>query len=209
MRATGAAILHVRVRDRAAATPTTRGRHATRRLMSCIIPNVRGPSWGHPNGEEPRPVRQQRAAEHRRPEVRRRRRAGRCQWRCVAPNSSRASHDATRDANPSPDDPTMPTPASTPTCSLKKRRSRPRRSRPARGKRCFAWSLLLIGLGTRRSRTAIRLREDWATRAASPAAAIRVVVAPAWARAGRCDDAATQHQSQSGQQRILDRTFHL
>ena len=123
-------------------------------LERCLTPNVRGSSRARPSAREPRPGPERQAPAHKRPEAKRRRQAERCRRRYVAPSSSRASRNASRrtnpDANPSPDETPMPQRASASTGSLRKRRSWPRKSRFARGKKCFAWSLLLMDHGTRR-----------------------------------------------------------
>jgi len=120
------------------------------------MPNVRGPSGDHPSAVGSKPDRDQRAAVHRRPEVPRQRPAEQYRRRHVAPNSSRASHNAIRDANPSPADTTAPMPALASTWSLRTRRLRPRQSRPAHGKSFSAWSFLLPNPTTRRTHAAIR-----------------------------------------------------
>jgi hypothetical protein len=127
------------------------------------MPSAQGPSRGHSSAPGSKPDRDQRAAVHRRPEVQPQRQAEQYRRRRVDPNSSRASHSAIRDANPSLDDPTMPPLVLASTWSSRTRRSRPRKARPAHGKRYFAWSFLLPGPAARRMHAAIRSDVAWAT----------------------------------------------
>jgi hypothetical protein len=118
------------------------------------MPNVRGSGRGHSSAAGSKPDRDQWAAVHRRPEVKRQRQTEQHRRQRADPNSSRASHNAIRDA--SPDDPTMPPLAWASTWSSRTRRSWPRKTRPARGKRYFAWSFLLPGPAARGMHAAIR-----------------------------------------------------
>lgn len=80
---------------------------------------------------------------HRRPAAERQRKAERHQRRSADASSSHASHNAIRDAIPSPDDTTRPLPASASTQPRKMPQLQPRRWRRAHARRFFASQFLL------------------------------------------------------------------
>ena len=141
--------------------------HAARRCPcalrgpgSCVTPKVRKPGWARCKAREPKPGREPPPAARRRPGVPRQRQAVQHRSRRLAPNSSRASHNAIRDANrhaiPIRHDTTAPTPALAATRSLRTRRLRSHKPRSEHGKTFSAWSLLLPDPTTRRTHAAIR-----------------------------------------------------
>jgi hypothetical protein len=118
--------------------------------------SVRRPSRAHSSAAGSKPEGQQQPAAHRRLEAERQRQAEQHQRRPVAPSSSLATHNAIRDAIPSPDDTTTQRLASASMLSRKTLQWQSRTRRSADVKRSFAWQWLLTDLAARPMRAAIR-----------------------------------------------------